>query len=121
MPRRLMIAMLGPGLALLTAPQVSLARTSHILSATTHSRQAAVAWPEGKTGALVEDATVALEHAKAAQTDPPDVYIKAGISHLKAAIRKGRKNNAARAINWASLALRRFEHAPHRSIVRHAL
>lgn len=64
MSRKLMIAVLG--LALLAAPQASLAKTSHILSAITHSREATVAGREGKTSALVENATVALEHARAA-------------------------------------------------------
>jgi hypothetical protein len=111
MTRRLMLAMLGLGLALFVAPRISLAAESHLEQAIEHTKQAIDEGNKGDASALVEHATAALGHAQDAQKEKASPHTKAGIKHLKEAIKHGKKGHAKVATKHAETALTHLEEA----------
>ncbi|MBU3888521.1 small metal-binding protein SmbP [Methylosinus sp. KRF6] len=112
--RRSMIAVSALWLALFAAPQASLA-AEHL---TQTIRETTEAIQEGRSGystSLVEHATNALDHARAAQKAKADPHIKTGIRHLQKAIRTAKGTHSgprtAVAVRHAEAALTHFQSA----------
>jgi len=111
MNRRVMIALLGLGLALSAAPSVSFAQESHLAQAISHTREAVAAGREGKPSSLVLHATNGLHHAVAAQKEQPNWHVKRGVNRLKEAIKFGEAKRRA-ATRIADRTLQELERAP---------
>jgi hypothetical protein len=63
MSQKRMLAILGLGLGLLSAPSISIAQEDHLSQAVSHAREAVASGREGKSEALTLHATEALQHA----------------------------------------------------------
>jgi Small metal-binding protein len=115
MSRRLIVAMLGFGLALFLMPKVTLAQGmaqgDHISQAITHTKQAIDEGKMGKAKELTMHAEAALTHAEAGEKAKANPHTEEGIKHLKQAIEEGKKGNAAAGTTHAEAALTHLEQA----------
>lgn len=82
-----------------------LAESVHLPQAVEHTQAAIKEGEAGKAAALVEHATVALEHAKASEKAEANPHTGEGIVHLEAAIDVAKKGDAAGGTTHAKSAL----------------
>jgi hypothetical protein len=111
MSRKHMLAILGLGLGLLSAPGISIAQESHLSQAISHAREAVSSGREGKPEALTLHATEALHHAEAEQKERPNHYVKSAIKRLKEAVKFGKAKRSS-ATKVVDRALQELERAP---------
>jgi hypothetical protein len=89
MSRRLVVAMLGLGLALILMPQVSLAAEDHIAEAITDAKQAIDHGKMGHPNILATHAELA--HATASEKAKANSHTEEAIKHLEQAIDEGKE------------------------------
>ncbi len=106
-----LLAISGLGLALLSAPSISLAQEDHLSQAISHAREAVASGREGNPEALTLHATEALHHAEAAQKERPNRYVKSAIMRLKEAVKYGKARRSV-ATRVTDRALQELERAP---------
>jgi hypothetical protein len=107
MSRRLVVAMLGFGLALM--PQVSLAAEDHIAEAITDAKQAIDHGKMGHPNILATHAELALTHATASEKAKANSHTEETIKHLEQAIDEGKEGHADVATTDAETALTHLE------------
>lgn len=116
MTRRLMIALMGFGLALCVAPRIALAAGQHLEQAIEETQKAI---HEGKeahhASSLVQHADNAIDHAMQAMKEQANAHIKSGIRHLRRAIKVASGTHSSRrlaaGVKHAEKALSQFEAA----------
>jgi hypothetical protein len=112
--RRSSIAIAALWLALLVVPHASLA-AEHLTQTIRETTEAIQEGRSGYSASLVEHATNALDHAKAAQRVKANPHVETGIRHLQKAIRTARGTHggpgAAVAVRHAEAALTQFQAA----------
>ncbi|WP_159731742.1 small metal-binding protein SmbP [Methylosinus sp. Ce-a6] len=112
--RRSMIATSALGLVLFVAPRVSLA-AEHLTQTIGETKEAIQEGRSGYPASLVEHATNALDHARAAQRAKADPNLETGIKHLRRAIRTAQGTHSQRrtaaAVRHAETALTHFQSA----------
>ncbi len=99
------------GLSLIFGSAASSAKESHLAEAIRHAREALAAGREDKPNSLVLHATTALDHAKAAQRERPNVHVKKAVIRLEEAVKFGKAKRRAATI-IADRALQELERAP---------
>jgi hypothetical protein len=109
MSRRLIVAILGLGLALFLMPQVSLAAEDHIAEAITHTKQAIDHGKQGHADVLTTHAEAALTHAESGEKAKANPHTEEAIKHLNLAIDEGKKGHADLATTHAEAALTHLE------------
>jgi hypothetical protein len=111
MSRRVIVSMLGLGLALFMMPQHSLAAEDHVAEAITHTEQALEQGRMGKAKELTVHAEAALRHAEAGENAKANPHLEKAIKHLEQALAEGRNEHAEAATTHAEGALRELEQA----------
>jgi len=108
-----MIAVFGLGLALSLAPSYSLAAGDDLQQAIEQTQQAINAGEQRDASSLVEAADNAIDHAVTADKQNANSHIKAGIKHLRKAIRTAKGTHSARRVaaagKHAKMALTEFQ------------
>jgi hypothetical protein len=109
MSRRLIIAVMGLGLALFLTPRVLLAVEDHIAESITHTKQAIERGKMGHADVLATHAEAAMPHAEAGEKEKANSHTEEAITHPKQAIDEGKKGHADAATTHAEAALTHLE------------
>ena len=109
MSPRLIIAMLGLGLASFLMPQVSLAADDHISQAIEYTNLAIDDGKHGRADGLATHAEAALLHAEASEKIKANPHTADAIRHLKMAIDEGKQGHVDVATTHAEAALNNLQ------------
>lgn len=105
MQLRLLVGMIGLGLAVLTAPLV-FAASQQVAEAIQHATVAVIRGQQGYPDDLVQHAEEALKHADMAKKETSSPQLDEGIKQLKEALMKARNGSVDEAVEAAQAVIR---------------